>query len=398
MLYDVGEPQHWVPMKTIAVIVAAGSGFRAGGEVPKQYQLLGGISVLARTLATFAHHPKITKVVTVIAKGFEAEYASAASGLVLSPPVIGGATRQDSCALGIEAAAAFEPDLVLIHDAARPFVTAQVISDVIAKLDEAEAVIPALPATDTIKRATEGIVSETLARDGLFFVQTPQGFRFEKILAAHRSLAAQGINNLTDDAAVAEAAGMKVHIVAADVANRKLTTAQDMQDANHKMSLMLNDIRIGQGIDFHTFTKGKSVWLCGVEIPHRKSLMGHSDADVALHALTDALLGAIGEGDIGVHFPPSDARWKGAKSAIFIAKAVSLIQQRSGEISNVDITILAEAPKISPHLAAMKAALSAMLGIDVTRIAVKATTTEKMGAIGRSEGMAAMANVIVKLP
>ena len=191
---------------------------------------------------------------------------------------------------------------------------------------------------------------------------------------------------------------MKVHIVAADVANRKLTTAQDMQDANHKMSLMLNDIRIGQGIDFHTFTKGKSVWLCGVEIPHRKSLMGHSDADVALHALTDALLGAIGEGDIGVHFPPSEAQWKGAKSEIFIAKAVSLIQQRSGEISNVDITILAEAPKISPHLAAMKAALSAMLGIDLTRIAVKATTTEKMGAIGRSEGMAAMANVIVKLP
>ena len=386
-------------MKTVAVIVAAGSGQRAGGELPKQFHLLGAKSVLRHTLEAFARHPEIHTVITVIAAGFENHYAEAADGLALPAAVIGGATRQESCAKGIEAAAALQPDAVLIHDAARPFVSAKIISDVIAKLAEAEAVIPALPVADTMKRAEAGMITQTLARDGLYFVQTPQGFHFDKIHAAHRALAAKGVNNLTDDAAVAEAVGMKVHIVAGDPANRKLTTTQDMQDANQKMNQLRNtETRVGQGIDFHIFTAGKSIWLCGVEIPHSHSLLGHSDADVALHAITDALLGAIGEGDIGTHFPPSDPRWKNAKSAIFIEKAVNLIKKRGGEIGNVDVTILAEAPKINPHIAAMKAALSHMLGISTDRIAIKATTTETMGAIGRKEGMAATAIATVRLP
>ena len=386
-------------MKTVAVIVAAGSGQRAGGDLPKQFQLLGGKSVLRHTLEAFARHPEIHTVITVIAQGFENHYAEAAIGLALPAAVMGGATRQESCALGIEAAAAIKPNAVLIHDAARPFVSAKIISDVIAKLAEAEAVIPVLPVADTMKRAEAGVVSQTLTRDGLYFVQTPQGFHFDKIRSAHKALAARGINNLTDDAAVAEAMGMKVHIVAGDPANRKLTTTQDMQDANQNMKQLQNtETRVGQGVDFHTFTTGHSIWLCGVEIPHSHSLLGHSDADVALHALTDALLGAIGESDIGVHFPPSDPQWKNAKSAIFIEKAVSLIKKRGGEIGNVDVTILAEAPKISPHLVAMKSSLSQILGIATDRIAIKATTTEQMGAIGRKEGMAATAIATVRLP
>ena len=386
-------------MKTVAIIVAAGAGLRAGGDLPKQFQLLGGKSVLRHTLEAFVRHPEIHTVITVIAQGFENHYAEAADGLALPAAVIGGATRQESCARGIEAAATMLTDAVLIHDAARPFVSAKVISDVIAKLGHAEAVIPALPVADTMKRAEAGIITQTLARDGLYFVQTPQGFDFNKIHAAHKALAAMGVNNLTDDAAVAEAMGMQVHIVAGDPVNRKLTTTQDMQDANQKMNQLQNtETRVGQGLDFHTFTTGHSIWLCGVEIPHSYSLLGHSDADVALHAITDALLGAIGEGDIGTHFPPSDPQWKNAKSAIFVAKAVSLIKKRGGEIGNVDVTILAEAPKISPHLAAMKAALSHMLAIATDRIAIKATTTEQMGAIGRKEGMAALATATVRLP
>ena len=386
-------------MKTVAIIVAAGAGLRAGGDLPKQFQLLEGKSVLRHTLEAFVRHPEIHTVITVIAQGFENHYAQAAVGLALPAAVIGGATRQESCALGIAAAAALQPDAVLIHDAARPFVSSKIISDVIAKLVEVEAVIPALPVADTMKRAKAGMITQTLARDGLYFVQTPQGFHFNKIRVAHQALAAKGVNNLTDDAAVAEAVGMKVHIVAGDPTNRKLTSSQDMQDANQKMNQLRNtETRVGQGIDFHTFTTGNSIWLCGVEIPHSHSLLGHSDADVALHAITDALLGAIGEGDIGTHFPPSDPQWKNAKSAIFIEKAISLIKKRGGEIGNVDVTILAEAPKINPHLAVMKTALSRMLGIPIDRIAIKATTTEQMGAIGRKEGMAATAIATVRLP
>ena len=385
-------------MKTVAVIVAAGSGLRAGGDLPKQYQKLGGKPVLRHTLEVFIAHPAISEVITVIAAGYENLYAESVAGLTIEPAVEGGSTRQESCARGIEAAAKFNPDIILIHDAARPFISHKVIDDVIEKLQTADAVVPVLSVADTMKRADNGVITETLSRDSLYFVQTPQGFHYDKIRAAHKAVAETGINSLTDDAAVAEAAGIKVHIVTGDPANRKLTTNQDMQEAAAKMNSPLPDIRIGQGIDFHTFESGNSVWLCGVEIPHTHKLKGHSDADVALHALTDALLGAIGESDIGAHFPPSDSQWKNAKSDIFVAKAVSLIKKRGGQIGNVDITILAEAPKISPHLDAMKHALSAMLGIKDDRIAIKATTTEKMGSIGRSEGMAAMATALVRLP
>jgi 2-C-methyl-D-erythritol 4-phosphate cytidylyltransferase/2-C-methyl-D-erythritol 2,4-cyclodiphosphate synthase len=314
------------------------------------------------------------------------------------PPVKGGASRQESCRAGVEAAAAHEPDLVLIHDAARPFVSPQVIERVISRLRSADAVVPALAVPDTIKRANDGLISETLQRSGLFTIQTPQGFRFDKIRAAHDAAMQSGRRDLTDDASVAEAFGLQVHIVEGDAFNRKLTTSADILNAQASFNQGLPNVRVGQGIDFHVFERGKSVWLCGVEVPHTHGLKGHSDADVALHALTDALLGAIGEGDIGTHFPPSDPQWKGARSEVFVSKAVALIAARGGLISNVDITILAEAPRISPHLAAMKEEVARQLGISATQIAIKATTTEKMGAIGRKEGMAAQATACLRLP
>ena len=389
-------------MKVSAVIVAAGAGLRAGGEKPKQYQYIGRKTVLRRTLEAFATHPRITQVITVIGEGHEADFEKAALGLNIDAPVSGGGTRQDSCRIGIEACAAHAPDYVLIHDAARPFVSHALIDRMIDALQTSEAVIPALPVSDTIKLANIGAVVRTLDRSNLFSVQTPQGFHFEKIRAAHADAALHKKSALTDDASVVEAYGMKVNIVPGEPINRKLTTMQDITAANiewkAKHGTEQLDVRVGQGLDFHVFETGKSLWLCGVKIPHTHKLKGHSDADVALHALTDAILGAIGEGDIGTHFPPSDPLWKGAKSSIFLAKACLLLQVLKGQLSNVDITILAEAPKISPHLPAMKAELARQLNLDPKRIAIKATTTEQMGAIGRKEGMAAHAVVTVRLP
>jgi len=387
-------------MKVMAVIVAAGSGLRAGGEKPKQYQLLGDKPVLRHTLEAFITHPLIAKVITVIGEGHDALFHEASMGLDLAAPVTGGASRQESCRLGIEACVNDSPDAVLIHDAARPFISHNVITAVIEKLRDAAAVIPALAVADTIKQARDGIIGKTLDRSALFYVQTPQGFHFDKIRAAYRNAVEKKLSALTDDASVAEASGIAVHIVPGDEKNHKLTTMEDIRKANRDLGerTQLNDVRVGSGMDFHVFEKGKSVWLCGVEIPHTHKLKGHSDADVALHALTDAILGTIGEGDIGTHFPPSDPQWKNARSKIFVAKARQLLEAKGGVIANVDITILAETPKVSPHLAAMKAALSEMLGITLDRIAIKATTTEKMGAIGRKEGMAAMATATVRLP
>ena len=389
-------------MKVAAVIVAAGAGLRAGGEKPKQYQYVGNKTVLRLTLEAFASHPRISHVVTVIGEGHRPEYLAATRGLAVADPVEGGATRQESCRIGIEACLPHAPDLVLIHDAARPFVSHAMIDRVINALQIGEAAIPALAVPDTIKLASNGIVQNTLDRSSLFSAQTPQGFHFEKIRAAHADAASTKKSGLTDDASVAEAYGMKVHIVEGDAINRKLTTMQDIAAAYLELRARQiterPDLRVGQGMDFHVFEAGQSLWLCGVEIPHSKKLKGHSDADVALHALTDAILGAIGEGDIGTHFPPSDPRWKGAKSSIFLAKACALLQALNGQLANVDITILAEEPKISPHLAAMKAELARQLQLDPKRIAIKATTTEQMGAIGRKEGMAAHAIVTVRLP
>ena len=389
-------------MKVAAIIVAAGSGTRAGGEKPKQYQSIGGKSMLRLSLEAFASHPRISHVVTVIGEGQNADYAEEAKDLGIEDAITGGASRQESCRLGVEACLVHSPDYVLIHDAARPFVSPAMIDRVIDALQNADAVIPALAMHDTIKLVQNSTVQHTLDRSAVYAAQTPQGFHFQKIRAAHAQAASTKISGLTDDASVAEAYGMKVHIVEGETINKKLTTMQDIKAANTQLNLGTAierpDVRVGQGMDFHVFEPGQSLWLCGVEIPHTRKLKGHSDADVALHALTDAIFGAIGESDIGTHFPPSDPQWKDAKSSIFLAEACARVKALNGQIANVDITILAEVPRISPHLAAMKAELSRQLGLDAKRIAIKATTTEEMGAIGRKEGMAANAVVIVRLP
>jgi 2-C-methyl-D-erythritol 4-phosphate cytidylyltransferase / 2-C-methyl-D-erythritol 2,4-cyclodiphosphate synthase len=389
-------------MTVAAVIVAGGSGLRVGGEIPKQYQLIGGKPVIWWTLKAFLEHPAVSYVQCVIGAGHEVMFATATQGLGLIEAVKGGSTRQESCRIGVEACVSAKPMKVLVHDAARPFISPELISEVIAELEHANAVIPGLPVADTMKFAPGGVITKTVDRSAMWFVQTPQGFSFPKILEAHRKAAREEQNGLTDDAAVAEFAGMEVRIVSGEQRNKKLTTKADVEAANAELNMRLfvdrPDVRVGQGIDFHVFEKGKFVTLCGVEVLHSHKLKGHSDADVAMHALTDAILGAIGEGDIGTHFPPSDMQWKNAASSIFLGKAMSLLMARGGLVANVDITILAEAPKISPHIAAMKAALAPLLQISVDRIAVKATTTEKMGSIGRKEGMAAYATATVRLP
>jgi 2-C-methyl-D-erythritol 4-phosphate cytidylyltransferase / 2-C-methyl-D-erythritol 2,4-cyclodiphosphate synthase len=389
-------------MSVAVVIVAGGSGFRAGGELPKQYQLIGGRPVLWWTLKAFADHPEISHVQTVIGAGHEKLFADATSGLKIASPVTGGASRQDSCRIGIAACAMSNAQKILIHDAARPFVSADLISQIIRELERSDGVVPGMPVADTMKFAPGGMVANTVDRQSLWAAQTPQGFRYDAILNAHQQAHAQKLEGLTDDAAVAEKFGIKVRIIVGRDENRKLTTAEDVVAANRMLINKLNvdrqDIRMGQGIDFHEFEKGRGVILCGVKIPHTKKLKGHSDADAAMHALTDAILGAIGEGDIGTFFPPSDPQWKGAASSIFLQKAVELLNARNGIIANVDITILAEAPRIVPHIAAMKVVLSPLLHISADRIAIKATTTEKLGAIGRSEGLAAFATATVRLP
>lgn len=389
-------------MSVAAVIVAGGSGLRAGGEIPKQYQLIGGKPVIRWTLEAFLSHPLVNHVQAVIGEGHDALFAAATQGLAIPAPVAGGTNRQESCRLGIEALAGLKPERVLIHDAARPFISAQVISNVIAELDRRDAVIPGLPVADTMKFAPGGVIERTVDRGSMWFVQTPQGFNFPKILDAHRQAAREGHTNLTDDAAVAEYAGMPVHITAGDQANKKLTTAHDVRVADKDVSARLfverPDVRMGQGIDFHVFEPGDGVTLCGVKIPYTEKLKGHSDADAPMHALTDAILGSIGEADIGKHFPPSDPQWKGAPSSIFLLKAMELLVARKGIVANADITILAEAPKVGPHIAAMKAVLAPLLQVAPDRIAIKATTTEEMGAIGRKEGIAAFATATVRLP
>ncbi len=398
-MHSVAMPDD---MSVAAVIVAGGSGLRAGGEIPKQYQLIGGKPVIRWTLEAFLAHPLITHVQAVIGEGHEDLFAQATVGLNIAAPVTGGASRQDSCRLGIEACTAVKPSQVLIHDAARPFVSPTVISNVITELANSDAVIPGLPVADTMKFAPDGYIERTVDRGSMWFVQTPQGFTFDKILAAHRQAARDGRDSFTDDAAVAEYAGMPVRITAGEQANRKITTSHDVRVADKELSARLYverpDVRVGQGIDFHVFEAGDGVILCGVKIPHGAKLKGHSDADAAMHALTDAVLGAIGEADIGKHFPPSEPRWKGEPSSTFLLKAMDLLGARKGIIANVDITILAEAPRVGPHLVAMKAVLSPLLQVAPDRIAIKATTTEEMGAIGRKEGIAAYAIATVRLP
>jgi len=383
---------------TIAVIVvAAGTGARMGG-LPKQYRPLAGTPVLARTLAAFLGRDDIALVLPVVNPAHLEAYA--ALGLAspkLLPAVGGAATRQGSVLAGLEALAPHQPDLVLIHDAARPLVEAATISGVIAALGEAA--LPVLPVTDTIKRSEDGrTVAGTEDRRQLFAAQTPQGFAFAPLLDAHRR-AADEPTEFTDDAAIAEWAGMTVTLTAGSGRNIKLTHPEDFARAER---LLLGDkameTRTGTGFDVHAFVPGDAVWLGGVRIPHSAKLDGHSDADAPLHALTDALYGALGEGDIGSFFPPSDPKWKGAASTIFLAHAAKLVAERGGRIVNLDITIVAEAPKIGPHVAAMKAVIAETCGIVPGRIAIKATTSENMGFVGRREGITSLATATIELP
>ncbi|MDB5367526.1 MAG: ispDF [Rhodospirillales bacterium] len=373
-----------------ALIVAGGTGTRLGAELPKQYLALAGRPLLRTTLEAFLTHRGICRVQVVIGAGQREQYDQAVAGLDLPPPVEGGASRQDSVRNGLEAlAAAGAPAQVLIHDAARPLVSAAVIDRVLDALDAHEGAIAALPVADTLRREDGTPVDRT----GVWRAQTPQGFRFATILAAHRDAAGLA---LTDDAAVAERAGHHVALVLGDAANLKVTTMEDLSFAERLATL--NDIRTGSGFDVHVFGPGDHVWLGGVRIPHDQGVVAHSDGDVALHALTDAILGAIGDGDIGQHFPPSDMRWKNAASDQFLAHANELVRARGGRVVHCDITVLAEAPKVGPHRAAMVEKIGSILGLAVDRISIKATTTEGVGFVGRREGLAAQAVATVRLP
>jgi 2-C-methyl-D-erythritol 4-phosphate cytidylyltransferase/2-C-methyl-D-erythritol 2,4-cyclodiphosphate synthase len=376
--------------RVAALVMAAGQGTRLGTELPKQYLPIGGRSALARSLDLFSRHPRIGSVHAVIQADDRARYEDAAAGLRLGAPIVGGATRQDSVRRGLEGLAQEAPDLVLIHDAARPLTPPAVVDRVLDALREHDGAVPALAVADTLKRGKDGRVAATVPRDDFYRVQTPQGFRFPALLAAHRRLEGAA---LTDDAAVAEAAGLSVALVAGDEAAFKITTADDLQRARG----LAAETRTGTGFDTHRFVDGDRVWLCGVEIPHERGLLGHSDADVGLHAITDALLGTIGAGDIGSHFPPGDPRWKGADSAVFLRHAAALVRGRGGRIVHVDVTLICERPKVGPHRETMRARIADILGLEVDRVSVKATTTEGLGFAGRREGIAAQALATVAL-
>jgi len=381
----------------IALIVAAGRGSRFGGPLPKQYALLDGTPVLRRTLLAFRGVPGITGLRVVIALGDDAPYGEATAGLDLPPPVAGGGSRQQSVLNGLEALSADPPDLVAIHDAARPFVRADDIAACLSAVAAPgiDGAVLGVPLADTLKRVGDGsAIAETVPRRDLWRAQTPQIFRFAELLAAHRAAASLGAAEataLTDDAAVAERAGLKVVMVAGSEDNRKITTADDLHSA-------AMETRTAFGFDVHSFSAGKAVMLGGIAIPHSQALAGHSDADVALHALTDAVLGTISAGDIGKHFPPSDPQWRGASSDRFLRHAVELVTARQGRIVHLDLTIVCEAPKVGPHRDAMARSIADIAGITADRVSVKATTTEGLGFTGRREGIAAQAVATVELP
>lgn len=380
--------------RCVALVVAAGRGTRFGGDMPKQWLELEGRAVLRHSLGLLAAHPAVSAVRVVIHPDDRALYDAAAAGLSLGEPIAGGSSRQESVRLGLEALAAEAPDLVLIHDGARPFLDAGTVSRVVEALAAHPGAIPALPVHDTLKRGSGALVETTVERAGLWRAQTPQGFRFPEILKAHQASAGR---ELTDDAAVAEAAGLAVALVPGSEDNIKITTAADLDRARRRLAGQW-EMRVGTGYDVHKFTAGDHVTLGNVRIPHDAALEGHSDADVALHALTDALLGAIGAGDIGYHFPPTDPRWKGADSARFLDHAGALLAARGGRITHLDVTVICERPKVGPHRLAMIRRIAEILGVDEGRVSVKATTTEGLGFTGRREGIAAQAVATVTLP
>lgn len=382
-----------------AVVVAAGRGVRAGGDLPKQFREIGGMSLLRRSLLSFVEIPNIGAVQPVVRRDDFDLVQQQTSDIDILPPVFGGATRQASVRAGLEALLPRSPDIVLVHDAARPFASADLITRAIAAAEKTGAAIPVLPVTDTVKRVgPAGTVEATIDRGPLRLVQTPQAFAFDALIDAHRRAAAQGRDDFTDDAALAEWAGMTVSVFAGEPGNIKLTTPDDFARAEAMQSAALGDVRTGSGLDVHAFGPGDHVTLGGIRIAHPKGLTGHSDADVALHALTDAILGALAEGDIGAHFPPSDPQWRGASSDRFLVFAVDRVRARRGRIAHLDLTIVCEAPRIGQHRDAMRANIARLAGIGIERVGVKATTSEKLGFTGRGEGIAAYATATIRLP
>jgi 2-C-methyl-D-erythritol 4-phosphate cytidylyltransferase/2-C-methyl-D-erythritol 2,4-cyclodiphosphate synthase len=385
------------------VVVAAGKGTRVGGDTPKQFRRIGDETMLRRCLLMLVETPKVALVQPVIRPDDRDLFDHAAAKLDVLPPAFGGTTRQASVRAGLEAIAKRKPDLVLVHDAARPFATPALFARAIDAAEKTGAAVPAIAVTDTVKAVDEaGFVAQTLDRNRLRTIQTPQAFAFDALLAAHRKAAAQGREDFTDDAALAEWAGMKVSVFAGEPGNIKITNSDDFLRAEQMHFAQAADVRTGTGIDVHAFAPssgiGDHVMLGGVRIPHAQALSGHSDADVVLHAATDALLGALADGDIGAHFPPSDPQWKGASSDRFLAFAVERVKARGGRIAHIDITVVCETPKVGPHRDAIRAKIAEIAGIATERVAVKATTSEKLGFTGRGEGIAAYATATVRLP
>jgi 2-C-methyl-D-erythritol 4-phosphate cytidylyltransferase/2-C-methyl-D-erythritol 2,4-cyclodiphosphate synthase len=382
-----------------AIVVAAGQGLRAGGDVPKQFRRVGGETILRRTLARFLEVPEIGAIQPVTRPQDQALVAQALSGLAVRPPVPGGSMRQDSVRAGLKALEALAPDIVLIHDAARPFASTALITRAIDTTRRTGAAIPGIAVADTVKGVDgDGGVIETLDRSRLRLIQTPQGFTFAPLLAAHRRAAAEGRTDFTDDAALAEWAGMRVTVFAGEPGNIKMTNPEDFVRIEAMQAAQLGDVRVGSGIDVHAFGPGDHVMIGGVRIAHTQALTGHSDADVGLHALVDAILGALADGDIGTHFPPSDPQWKGASSDRFFTYALDRLKQRGGMVAHLDLNIVCEAPKIGPHRDAIRGNIARLAGIDASRVAIKATTSEKLGFTGRSEGIVAYATATIRLP
>jgi 2-C-methyl-D-erythritol 4-phosphate cytidylyltransferase/2-C-methyl-D-erythritol 2,4-cyclodiphosphate synthase len=388
-LLTVGlPPLNPPPMRIAAILVAGGSGSRFGADTPKQFAVIAGRAVIRHAAERLAAHTDLLQPV-----GDAAAIATALDGLPHLPPVPGGATRQDSVRAGLEALAPHAPDIVLVHDAARPFIPPGTIPALLAALQLSPGAIPAIPVADTLKRATGERITGTVPREELYRAQTPQAFHFAALLAAHRAARAP----LTDDAALMEAAGHAVAIVPGSEDNIKLTYPEDLMRLERVLVSRLIP-RVGIGFDVHAFTSGRPLMLCGIAVPHTMGLAGHSDADVGIHALCDAIYGALAEGDIGRYFPPSDATWKDADSARFMAHAAERIAARGGVLANADVTLICERPRIAPHAEAMRQRLAGLLGAEPGRISVKATTTERLGFTGRGEGIAAQAVVTILLP
>ena len=377
---------------TIAIVVGGGTGSRFGGDAPKQYRRLAGATIFRRSLAVFAAHPEIDAVQPVIGAADADRFAATCGDLAVRPAVTGGATRSASVRAALAALERERPDRVLVHDAARPLTSPALVARVLTALDRHDAVVPGVAVRDTLKRAPAGRIEATVDRSGLVAVQTPQGFTYRLLCEAHART-----DDATDDAGLVERLGVDVHVVDGEMTNLKITEPDDLALAERWLAAPRVP-RVGTGFDVHRLVAGDGVILGGVTIPCDLALTGHSDADVALHALTDALLGTLGVGDIGTLFPPSEARWKGADSALFLAEAGRRVAEAGGETAHLDLTILCERPKIGPHRAAMRARIAAILGLDAARVSVKATTTEKLGFTGRGEGIAAQAAATVLYP